>query len=46
VQHFFTAAGRPFCLYIVIAGPRGARRAQLAGIDHVLSTLHISRRNV
>ena len=44
MQHFFTASGRPFCLYVVIAGPRAGRRKQLATIDHVLSTVHISSR--
>jgi hypothetical protein len=44
MQHFFTAAGRPFCLYVVIAGPRTGRRRQLAEIDHVLARLHISTR--
>jgi hypothetical protein len=44
MQHFFTTAGRPFCLYVVVAGPRTGRRKQLAAIDHVLSTLHISSR--
>ena len=27
-QRFFTAAGRPFCLYVVISGARGERRRQ------------------
>ena len=44
MQHFFTAAGRPFCLYVVIAARRTGRREQLAAIDHVLSTLHIYSR--
>lgn len=43
-QHFFTAAGRPFCLYVVLAGPRSARRRQLAAVDHVLHSLRIDRR--
>jgi hypothetical protein len=38
-QHFFTVAGRPFYLYVVLAGPRTARRRQLAAIDHVLKSL-------
>jgi hypothetical protein len=42
MQHFFTAARRPFCLYVVIAGSRAARRRQLAAVDHVLGTLQIS----
>ncbi len=41
MQHFFTASGRPFCLYVVIAGER--RRA-LAHTNHVLKSLRIDRR--
>ena len=41
-QQFFTQAGRPFCLYTVLAGPRTVRRRQLLGADHVLRTLRIS----
>jgi hypothetical protein len=41
-QQFFTKAGRPFCLYVVLAGPRTVRRRQLLGADHVLRTLRIS----
>jgi hypothetical protein len=44
MQHFFTASGRPFCLYVVIAGARSTRRRQLAAIDHVLRTLRIASR--
>jgi hypothetical protein len=44
MQHFFTVAGRPFCLYVVLAGPRSGRRRQLAAVDHVLSSLHIAAR--
>ena len=44
MQHFFTSGGRPFCLYVVLAGGRGHRRAQLASVDHVLSTVRIDRR--
>ncbi len=43
-QQFFTAAGRPFCLYVVLAGPRPERNHQLAVVDHLLRTLHISPR--
>lgn len=43
-QFFFTTAGRPFCLYMVIAGPRDGRRQRLLAADHVLRTLHIDRR--
>jgi hypothetical protein len=43
-QHFFTASGRPFCLYVVLAGTRSTRRAQLAAVDHVLASLRIVSR--
>jgi len=43
-QHFFSASGRPFCLYVVLAGGRGTRRAQLAALDHVLASLRIAPR--
>jgi hypothetical protein len=41
VQHFFTAAGRPFCLYVVVSGPRSERRRQVAMLGHVLRTLRV-----
>lgn len=44
MQHFFTAAHRPFCLYVVISGQRTARRQQLVRLDHVLGTLRIEPR--
>jgi hypothetical protein len=44
VQHFFSAVERPFCLYVVVAGPRSGRRRQLAALEHLLSTLRIARR--
>ncbi len=44
MQHFFTSGGRPFCLYVVVAGPRSARRGQLAVVDQVLSSLSIRPR--
>jgi hypothetical protein len=44
MQHFFTAAGRPFCLYVVLAGGRATRRHQLRTIDHVLESLQIAHR--
>jgi hypothetical protein len=44
VQHFFTAAGRPFCLYVVLAGSRAQRRRQLGILEHVLGTLRIAPR--
>lgn len=40
-QHFFTHAGRPFCLYVVVSGPRSERRRQLAALSHVLRSLHV-----
>jgi hypothetical protein len=44
MQHFFTASGRPFWLYVVLAGGRAMRRAQLAAVDHVLRSLRIDAR--
>jgi hypothetical protein len=44
MQRFFTASSRPFCLYVVLAGPRTARRAQLAAVEHVLGSLAIRPR--
>lgn len=44
MQHFFTAAGRPFCLYVVLAGERLSRRRQLAVVDLVLRSLRIDSR--
>jgi hypothetical protein len=44
VQHFFSTVERPFCLYVVVAGPRNGRRRQLAAVEHLLSTLRIARR--
>jgi hypothetical protein len=41
-QQFFTQAGRPFCLYVVLAGPRTVRRRQLLSVDHVLRSVRIS----
>jgi len=41
-QHFFTAAGRPFCLYVVISGARAERRRELATLAVVLRSLRIS----
>lgn len=40
-QHFFTTAGRPFCLYVVVSGPRTERRRQLAMIGHVMRSLRV-----
>jgi hypothetical protein len=45
VQHFFTAAQRPFCLYAVVRAPTGGGRATAAGsrqmhaINGVLATV-------
>jgi len=44
MQHFFTTAGRPFCLYVVVAGGRSHRRRQLTAVNHLLHSLKISRR--
>jgi hypothetical protein len=44
-QHFFTASGRPFCVYAVIAGPRHGRRHQLLALDRVLRSLRIDPRS-
>jgi hypothetical protein len=44
-QHFFTASGRPFCMYAVVAGPRHGRRHQLLGLDRVLRSMRIAERS-
>jgi hypothetical protein len=50
LQYFFTAAGRPFCLYVVIATGRAptARAAEapdrVTELSRVLSTLEIEQR--
>lgn len=44
MQHFFTSSGRPFCLYVVLAGGRATRRRQLTTVDHVLASLRIDPR--
>jgi len=41
-QQFFTAAGRPFCVYLVVAGDRSHRRRQLPLLNGILRTLRIS----
>lgn len=46
MQHFFTASGRPFCLYAVVktanAGAHAAAQpGQVHSLSHVLSTLTI-----
>jgi hypothetical protein len=45
MQHFFTSGGRPFCLYVVLAGERHRHRHQLAVVDQVLRSLRISDRS-
>jgi hypothetical protein len=40
VQRFFNAAGRAFCLYVVVAAAAGAR-ASATSADDVLGTLRI-----
>jgi hypothetical protein len=44
LQHFFTSAGRPFCLYAVIRPARGQPRAagSSLGLNRVLSTVSIA----
>lgn len=44
MQHFFTASGRPLCLYVVLAGSRANRRRQVAEVSHVLRSLRIEPR--
>lgn len=44
MQHFFTASGRPFCLYVVVAGPQTGRRRQLLVLDRILRSLRIAPR--
>jgi hypothetical protein len=43
-QHFFTASGRPLCLYVVIAAApsRSEGRAQLAAINSVLASVRVA----
>ena len=41
-QEFFTASGRPFCLYVVISGARAERGRRLAALGVVLRSLRIS----
>ena len=40
-QHFFTTAGRPFCLYVVVSDSHSERRRQLATLSAVLRSLRI-----
>jgi hypothetical protein len=41
LQRFFSASGRPFCLYVVVSGSARTRR-RLAGVAHLLRSLDIS----
>lgn len=41
-QQFFTRAGRPFCLYVVLAGDARQRRRQLPVLDRLLGTLDVT----
>jgi hypothetical protein len=41
-QEFFTAAGRPFCMYVVVSGARIERGRRLATLGVVLRSLRIS----
>jgi hypothetical protein len=43
-QQCFTTAGRPFGLYVVIAGQRSDRRHQLPLLDAVLRSLKVAER--
>lgn len=43
-QQFFTVAGRPLCLYVVIAGAAPHRRRQLPVLDAILRSLRVSPR--
>jgi hypothetical protein len=45
-QQFFTAAGRPFCVYIALAGDRSARRRPLDAVNRALGSLAIQPRPV
>jgi hypothetical protein len=45
-QQFFTVAGRPLCVYIVLAGDRSTRRRQLAAVSAVLRTLRVMPRQL
>ncbi|HEX8975724.1 MAG TPA: hypothetical protein VF781_04345 [Solirubrobacteraceae bacterium] len=40
-QQFFTRAGRPLCLYVVLAGARSHRRRQLPVLNRVLRSLSV-----
>jgi hypothetical protein len=42
-QHFFTAGGRPFCLYVVVGSPPASERS-LGAVTRVLASLRIDER--
>jgi hypothetical protein len=42
MQQFFTHGGRPFCLYVVLAGDARQRRRQLPVLDRLLATLSVT----
>ncbi len=44
MQHFLTDSHRPFCLYVVLAGPRSGRSRQLVILDRILRSLRIAPR--
>lgn len=41
-QQFFTLAGRPLCLYVVLSGRAERRRHQLPVVDRVLRSLRVA----
>ncbi len=41
-QHFFTAAERPFCVYVVLAGDRVQRRPATAAVEVLLRSLRVT----
>jgi hypothetical protein len=42
MQQFFTRGGRPFCLYVVLAGDARQRRRQLPVLGRLLATLNVT----
>jgi hypothetical protein len=44
LQHFATLAGRPFCLYVVLAGSRRERGRRLPVLDGILRSLSVDPR--
>lgn len=41
VQRFFSASGRAFCLYVVVAGDGDGARRRLEDVTHILRSLEI-----